>query len=126
MFINVDLPQPEGPTMATVSPSPTSNARPRITGKGPKLFLIDSTTILSLRAVRGASPDTRGTMLMLGLISDNSRCITPPHRLELLQKPHQTVQHESDHSNVDHAGYYEVVTVAGVARIHDQVAKPGA
>ena len=35
MFISVDLPQPDGPTMATNSPSPTLKLTPSITGSAP-------------------------------------------------------------------------------------------
>src|SRR5690349_17373094 len=103
MFMSVDLPHPEGPTMATNSPSATEKLTPSITwslpfGEG-KLFFRFSTTILL--------PD-----------------IAPPHRLEPLEEAHDPVEHEADHADDDHAGDHEIVAVAGVARIHDEVAEP--
>jgi hypothetical protein len=42
----VDLPQPDGPTMATNSPSRTSKLTPSTTGSAPKFLPMPSTTIL--------------------------------------------------------------------------------
>src|SRR6187549_277485 len=91
-LISVDLPQPEGPTIATNSPSPTAKLTPSTTGSVPKLLPIASTTIF-------ASAD-----------------IAPLHRVHPLQQPRRTVEQEPDHPDDDHAGDHQVVAVAGIAR----------
>src|SRR5579862_5548023 len=103
MFSKVDLPQPEGPTIATNSPSRTSRLTRSMTGSAPKLLLIASTTILA------------------GFLSD----IAPLHCLQPLKKARGAVEHEPDQPDDDHAGDHEIVAIAGVARIHDQVAEAG-
>src|ERR1043165_7826235 len=102
MFMRVDLPQPEGPTMATNSPSATEKVTPSMTGSLPlgdgKLFFNPSTTIF---------------------LAD----IAPPHGLEPFEQPHGVVEREADHADDDHPGDHQVVAVAGVARVHDEVAQ---
>src|SRR5689334_7334418 len=77
MFINVVLPHPDGPTIATNSPSPTVKLTPSTTCSGPffaaKLLRTSRTSIL----VR----------------------ITPPHHLQTFQEPHEAVEHQPDKSN---------------------------
>src|SRR6185503_12000196 len=106
IFISVDLPQPDGPTMATNSPSPMARLIPPTTGNSPlrvsKLFLMSSTTIF-------------GFNFAFTLAS-----IAPPYRFETFQQPGDAVQHQADHADYDHGGNDEVVAVAGIARIHDQ------
>src|SRR4051812_30885635 len=101
IFISVDLPQPEGPTMATNSPSATDRLTPPTTGRSClpalKLFLILLTTILA--------------------------SIAPPYRFESFEFAHDGVQHQADDADDDHAGDDQVVAVAGIARVHDQVAQ---
>src|SRR5215471_5592384 len=108
MFISVDLPQPDGPTIATMSPSPTSKLMPSSTCKVPcsvvKLLPMPSTRILV-----GA--------LLVG--------IAPPDDFQALEQAHQPVEHQADQADDDHAGDDEVVAVAGVARVDDQVTEPG-
>src|SRR5688500_12078082 len=96
----VDLPQPDGPTIATNSPSPTSKLTSSTTGSSPKLLLTPSTTIC---------------------LSD----IAPLYRIEPLEQARDAVEQQTDHSDDDHTGDDQVVAVAGVARVHDQVAEPG-
>src|SRR5207342_2528217 len=101
MLISVDLPQPLGPTMATVSPSATSKSMSCRTASVP----------LSV----AKALETFATRILVR--------IAPPHVPHVLQLSHQHVQQQSDQANDDHAGDDEVVAVAGVARIDDQVAQ---
>src|SRR5689334_8629369 len=98
MFIKVDLPQPDGPTMATNSPSSTSKPTLSITGSAPRLdtkpLLTPSTTIF---------------------LAD----IAPSHGLDALEQARDAVEQQTDHADDDHRGDHQVVAVAGVARIHD-------
>src|SRR5688572_13101233 len=93
MFMSVDLPQPEGPTMAMNSPSPTVKLTSSTTGSTPasvlKLFCSARTSIL----VRIAPPD-------------------PPDAFE---HAHETVERQANDSNDDHAGDHEIVAISGVA-----------
>src|SRR5688572_20602020 len=90
MFSKVDLPQPEGPTIATNSPSRTSKLTPSTTDSVPNPLLTPSTTIC---------------------LSD----IAPLHRVEPLEQAGQAVEQQPDHADDDHAGDHQVVAVAGVA-----------
>src|SRR6187455_3073637 len=105
MFISVDLPQPDGPTIATNSPSSTPKLTSSMTGSTPwfeaKLLVKPATTIF---------------------LSD----IAPFHGLQSLEQAGDAVEQQPDHADDDHAGDDEVVAVAGVARVHDQVAQAGA
>src|SRR5471032_914899 len=87
IFISVDLPQPDGPTMATNSPSAMSRLTPPTTGSDTlpdtKFFLIPLTTILA--------------------------SIAPPYRFEAFEQAHGAVEQESDQADDDHAGDDEVV-----------------
>src|SRR5690348_3966172 len=103
MLSIVVLPQPEGPTIATNSPSPTLRSIPAITERGPA-------SVAKLLRMFFA-------MILAG--------ITPPHALERLQAPHAAVQEKADHADDDHPRDDEVVAVAGIARVDDQVAEPG-
>src|SRR4029453_3318357 len=101
-FIRVDLPQPWGPTIATNSPSWTARPAPWMAGSRPwpvaKPLATPSTTIL---------------------LAD----IAPLHGLHALEQPGDAVEEQADHADDYHAGDHEVVTVAGIARVHDQVAE---
>src|SRR5688572_1249308 len=84
-----------------------------------------STTILPLTGSGGATgsaaaEDSDGSSFATRLL-----CIPPPHRLEPFEKPHRAVEHEPDDTDDDHAGDDQVVTVAGVARVHDHVTEAG-
>src|SRR5689334_18794774 len=104
IFNKVDLPQPEGPTIATSSPSPTPKLRPSSTRNGP---LSDAyALVMSL------------TSILTGIL--------PPHRLQTLQQPHRAVQQEADQSDDDHARNHQIVAIARIARIDDEIAEPGA
>src|SRR5215470_17975460 len=97
MFINVDLPQPDGPTIATMSPSPTSK-------------LMSSSTCSAPCSVVKLLP-TRSTRILEGMLLVG---IAPPHDLETFQQAHQPVEQQPDQADDDHAGDDEVVAVAGV------------
>src|SRR5690242_14710579 len=101
MFNSVVLPQPDGPTMATNSPSPMVKSTPATTGSGPfsvgKLFLTLLTTILT--------------------------GIAPPDRLDPFQAAHRAVEQQPGDADDDHRGHDQIVTVAGIARVDDQVTK---
>src|SRR4051812_28696650 len=102
MFISVVLPQPDGPTIATNSPSATSKLRSSITSRRP------------LSA--GNPLRTPCSEILVG--------IAPPHDLHALEHPHDAVQGETDEPDDDHAGDHEVVPVACVARVDDEVTQP--
>src|SRR5690242_8848693 len=103
IFISVDLPQPEGPTRATNSPSWTVRLTSWTTSSRPfsegKLFLRPLTSIL-----------------VLG--------IAPPGPLRALQYSHGRIQCEADQSDHDHPGDDQVIAVTGIARVHDHIAQP--
>src|SRR5262245_35084034 len=103
MFMSVVLPQPDGPMIATVSPSRTVKVTSSMTTRRPwsysKLLLRPLTSIL-LR-------------------------IAPANPLDAFQPPHATVERQADHSDDDHAGDHQIVAIAGIARVHDHVAEAG-
>src|SRR2546423_1794187 len=105
MFNSVDLPQPDGPTMATNSPWSTLKLTPSMTASAPlidtKLLVTPSTTIF---------------------LSD----IAPLHGLQSFEQARGAVEQQPDHADDDHAGDHEIVAIAGVARVHDQVPEAGA
>src|SRR5207244_10799368 len=49
----------------------------------------------------------------------------PTKKFELLQLPDAGVQAKPDHANQEHPGDHQVVTLAGVARIDNQVSQAG-
>src|SRR5215469_13842443 len=102
-FNRVVFPQPDGPTRATNSPSRTLKLTFSTTSRGP---LSDWKLLVRLRSsilVRIAPPD-------------------PPVSL---QQAHQTIQGQSDQADNDHSGDHQVVTIPGVAGVHDHVAESG-
>src|SRR5690606_29343697 len=98
---NVDLPHPEGPTMATNSPSRTAKLTSSTTASAPNPLLRPSTAIFT------------------------SADIAPLHDVELFQQARRSVEQQSDQADDDHAGDHQVIAVPGIARIHDQIAQPG-
>src|SRR5262245_5293539 len=98
---------------------------PPITSSEPKLFVTASTAMRSARAWRSTG-SAAPAMLSSGPTRDKSICITPPHGFDLFQQPHQTVEQQPDDSDDDHASDHQVIAIAGVARVHDQVAEPRA
>src|SRR5208282_1491531 len=101
MLSSVDLPQPEGPTMATNSPSPTLKSMPSSTSSEPRP---ESKLLL-----------TECTVTLAG--------IAPPDELQRFEQAHHPVEHQTDYTDDDHAADHQVVAIAGVARIDDQVAQ---
>src|SRR6185369_15640253 len=101
MFISVDLPQPEGPTIATNSPSPTDSDA--------------SSTTASV-----SRPD--GNDLRMPRTSILVR-ISPPHHAEAFEKPHHSIEQKADQADDDHRRDHQIVAVAGVARVDDQEAE---
>src|SRR5580658_5829237 len=95
MFINVVFPHPDGPTIATNSPSPT-------------VRLTSSTTC--------SVPPFDANPLRMPRTSILVR-ITPPDRLQSLEQSHHAVQQQSDQSDDDHCGDHKIVSIAGVAGI---------
>src|SRR5208282_5277545 len=94
----VDLPQPDGPTIATNSPSPTSKLTLSMTSSGPW-------------SVSKLLPRSRTAILV---------DIAPPNDLEPLEPAHDPVERQSDQADDGHAGDHEVVAIAGIARIDNQ------
>src|ERR1700741_2016317 len=86
MFISVDLPQPDGPTIATNSPSSMLKLTSSMTGSArpfdAKLLVTPSTTIFL--------PD-----------------IAPSHGLQPLQQARGAIEHQADQPNDDHAGDHQ-------------------
>ena len=105
MFISVDLPQPDGPTMATNSPSPT-------------LKLTPSTHRQRALVRREALRD----VVDVDLSAHSATCTD----FEPFEQAHHAVEQQADQADDDHAGDHQVVAVAGVARVDDQVAEAGA
>src|SRR5262249_21180361 len=104
MRMSVDLPQPDGPTIATSSPSPTAKLTSSTTSSPP--------SFVGKRLAR-----LRTSILVR---------IAPPDRLEPLEKPHDAVEREPDQADDDHPRDDEVVAVSGVARVDDHEAEPRA
>src|SRR5271165_4120361 len=88
MFINVVFPHPDGPTMATNSPSPT-------------VRLTSSTT--------RSSPPFDANPLRMAFTSILVR-IAPPDRFQSLEQSHHAVQQQSNQADDDHAGDHQVVS----------------
>src|SRR3954468_4644008 len=109
MFISVVLPQPDGPTIATNSPSPTSKFRSWMTSSRP----------LSV----GNPLRTPRREIFVDAEPWRSMGIAPPHDLHPLEHAHDAVERQTDEPDDDHAGDHEVITVAGVARIDDEIAE---
>src|SRR5579863_10210715 len=102
-FNSVDLPHPEGPTMATNSPSPTSKLTSSITGSSPWSV---------------AKPFFRSlTAILVG--------IAPPHRAQAFQQAHQAIERQADEPDDHHAADHQIIAIAGIARVDDQVAEAG-
>src|SRR5687767_10693125 len=93
MFISVVLPQPEGPTMATNSPSFMSKSRPSMTCRR---------TLSFWKLLRMS-----WTWILVG--------IAPPYDFHALQQPHEPVEHQADEADDDHAGDDQVIAVTGIA-----------
>src|SRR5580700_9654621 len=98
MFINVVFPHPEGPTMATNSPSPTER-------------LTSSTTCNA--APFDANP------LRMPFNSILAR-ITPPDRFQSLEQSHHAIQQQSNQPDDDHSRNHQIVSIAGVTGIDDE------
>src|SRR5215475_4506051 len=91
MFISVDLPQPEGPTIATNSPSATSNEMPSTTGK--------TCPLAAEKLLRTSATAIFWTCSCIG-----SAHVAPPHGLHALEQSRDAVEQQADHADDDHAG----------------------
>src|SRR5262245_6957438 len=115
IFISVDFPQPDGPTIASVVPSGTSKLIPPTTSRRPlsvlKPFLMSCTETFGVRSAVSI------------MRASSFGAIFPPHRLQPLEQSHQAVEHQADEADDDHAGDDEIVAIARVARVHDHVAE---
>src|SRR5438874_9977478 len=102
-FRSVDFPQPDGPTMATNSPSPTVKD-------------------MSSRADTSPSPVLK--LLQTALTAILAPTYEPPaDLLQGLQPPHEEVQQQADRADDDHARDHEVIPHTGIARIDDEIAE---
>src|ERR1700722_13867485 len=101
MFINVVFPHPDGPTIATNSPSPT-------------VRLTSAPTFCS--EPLPANPFRLPFTLILV-------CITPPHRFQSLEQSPHAIQQQSNQSDDDHSGDYQIISIARVAGIDDEISK---
>src|SRR5262249_33543750 len=99
----VDLPHPEGPMIATNSPSATLKSMPSSTDREP--FRV------------GYSLHRSVTVILAP--------IAQPYHVELLESPHEAVQQQANHANDSHPGQYQIIPVAGVAGIDDQETESG-
>src|SRR5262245_16095687 len=117
MFRMVDLPQPDGPSRHTNSPSRTdrlmssrtlmlppsrSNTMPR-----------PSTRSLSLGAVAGAAIPAERLVIR----------VPPADRWHSFQRSDTDVEQQPDDADHDHPGDDQIVAVAGVARVDDHEAE---
>src|SRR4029434_9439819 len=97
-------PQPDGPMIATVSPSRTAKVTSSMTTRRPwsdsKLLLRPRTSILL--------------------------CIAPANPPDAFQPTHGTVERQADDADDDHAGDHQIIAITRVARVHDHVAEPRA
>src|SRR3990172_9215221 len=107
---SVDFPQPEGPTMQTNSPRRTSRSTSRRTWIGPPPFPGKSS-----ESPRTA---TAGRPLCSALL------MAPRHLVETLEPPKQEIEAETDHTDQHHPRDHEVVALARVAGVDDQVPEP--
>src|SRR5258708_4089868 len=108
MLSIVDLPQPDGPTRQTNSPGRTWKlTRSSTSMREP--FSFPGNDIHASRTWMSGLPLS----------------ITPANFVELFQLPQEHVEHEAYQSNHHHAGDDEVVALAGVARVNDEIAKAG-
>src|SRR3984885_12881705 len=98
MFINVVFPHPDGPTIATNSPSPT-------------VRLTSSTTC----SVPPFNPNPLRMLFNSILVR-----IAPPDRFQSLEQSHHAIQQQSNQPDDDHSGDHQIVAIAGVARIDDE------
>src|SRR5215470_6844311 len=101
----VDLPQPEGPTMAMNSRAATVRSMPSSTETVPSL-------------VRYAFHTSRTRSLVV-------ICIPPAHLIERLKPTHSEIEKIADHADNDHPCYDQVVAGAGIAGVDDQIPQPG-
>src|SRR5580700_4129665 len=101
MFINVVFPHPDGPTIATNSPSLT-------------VRLTSSTTC----NVPPFDPNPLRTRFNSILAR-----IAPPDRFQSLEQAHHAIQQQSNQSDDDHSGDHEIVSIAGIAGIDDEISK---
>src|SRR6266545_2467897 len=116
---NVDLPQPEGPTMQTNSPSVTSRSTRSSTwicspGRLPAKLIHRSRTET---AARGAC-FSGGFMRFVSAIR-----VTPAHFIELFELAHEHVQNQANQPDHHHARHDEIVALARIARVDDQIAE---
>src|SRR5262249_19691627 len=100
-FSSVVFPHPEGPTIATNSPSRTL-----------KLTL----SMTSSRPLSKANPlETSHTSILVR--------IAPPYPPHPFQQAHQPIERQADQADDDHAGDHQIVAITGVTGVHDHVAE---
>src|SRR5579859_5089047 len=104
MLIKVDFPQPEGPTIATNSPSATSKLTPSTTCRAP--WSVTKRLATSL------------TEILMG--------IAPLDQSEALHESHDAIERETDQADDHHPADDQIVAVAGIARVDDEIAESGA
>src|ERR1700704_1875600 len=93
MFISVVFPHPDGPTIATNSPSAT-------------VRLTCSTT--------WSAPPFDANPLLMPFNTILVR-IAPPDRFQAFEQSHQAVQQQSNQPDDDHSCDHQIVSIAGVA-----------
>src|SRR5262249_49775588 len=100
----VELPHPEGPTMAMNSRAATVRSMPASTETVPSL-------------VRYAFHTLRTRSLVV-------ICIPPAHLVERLKPTHSEIEEIADHADDDHACYDQIVAGTSVAGVDNQIPQP--
>src|SRR4051812_32460671 len=101
MFMSVVLPQPDGPTIATNSPSRTSKFNPSMTSSRP--FSVAKPLLTFRIEIFGALVGVAPVDALMGVAPVGALMgISPPHVLHPLQQSHDAVERETDEPDDDH------------------------
>src|SRR5262245_9685384 len=118
MFRMVDLPQPDGPSRHTNSPSRTERLMSSRTVMLPpsrsNAMPMPSARSLSLDATAGAAGVPAGLLVIR---------VPPADRRHSFQRSDTDVEQQPDDADHDHARDDQIVAVAGVARVDDHEAE---
>src|SRR5580765_6315435 len=117
-FRMVDLPQPDGPSRHTNSPSPTERLMSSSTLMLPpsRWNTMSMPLAQSLAFRAGALSGIVRPRLVIG--------IAPTDRWDSLERADADIEQEPDNANHHHPRNHEVVSVPGVARVHDHESEP--
>ena len=117
-FSIVDLPQPDGPSRQTNSPSPTSrlmsSSTLRLAPSRSNTMLIPSARSLAARACMVSADAGRAALVIR---------VAPADGRNPFERPHADIEQKPDDADHHHARNDQVVSVPGVACVHDQEAR---